>query len=172
MNQSRRLTPIAIGIAAVLILGGSIAVATVLPRVIAQPGTAQASPKGDEKPNEKPSADKVQGILDRLGAAGISTTADEFNALAEKYGVGGAVRVLAFAHAAGKSAADITAMVDSGKGWGEIRRELGLTIGPGIGWIMGNGHGHSKNKEKDKAKADDGASTDDGSSTDDDPDDD
>jgi hypothetical protein len=162
MNQSRRLTPIALGIAAILILGGSIAAAAVLPRVITLPGTAQASPEADEKP----SAEKVQGILDRLSAVGIKATADEFNALAEKYGVGGAVRVLAFAHAAGKSTADITAMFDAGKGWGEIRRELGLTIGPGIGWIMGHGHGQAK--DKDKAKAHDGASTEDGTSTGDD----
>jgi hypothetical protein len=175
MNQSRRLTPIALGLAAILILGGSIAAAAVLPKVISPPGAAQASPGA----KEKPSAEKVQAILDRLGAAGIKTTADDFNALADKYGVGGAVRALAFAHAAGKSTSDITAMVDAGKGWGQIRRELKLTISPGIGWLMG--HGHDKADKADNAngekkdKADAGADADDVSEsaeTDDDPADD
>lgn len=172
MNQSRRFTPIVLGIAAILILGGSIAAAAVLPKVIAPPGAAQASPQA----NQNPSAEKVHGILDRLKAAGIATTADEFHALADKYGVGGAVRVLAFAHAAGKSTADITAMVDAGKGWGEIRHALGLTISPGIGWIMG--HGHAKADKADKAhkdKAHSGTDADDdseGAEADDDPADD
>ena len=150
MNLSRRYTPIALGLAAILILGGSIAVAAVLPRVITQPGTAQASPEA----NEKPSAEKVKGILERLHEAGIASTADEFNSLAQKYGVGGAVRVLAFAHAAGKTPAEIAAIFDAGKGWGEIRRELGLTIGPGIGWIMGHGHAKADKTKSDKAKSD------------------
>jgi hypothetical protein len=29
-----------------------------------------------------------------------------------------------------------------------MKKELGLKIGPGIGWIMGNGHGQGKNKDK------------------------
>jgi hypothetical protein len=153
MNQSRRLTPIALGVAAILVLGGSIAAAAMFPSVAAQPNTAQASPEA----KEAPSAEKIQRILDRLGAVGIKATADEFTTLAEKYGVGGAIRVLAFADAAGTSTAGITAMFDSGKGWGEIRRELGLTIGPGLGWIMGQGHGQA-NKAK---KADKDASPDD-----------
>ena len=148
MNQSRRLKPIALAVAAILVLGGSIAAAAMLPSVTAQPDTAQASPEA----KEAPSAEKVQGVLERLGAAGITATADEFKALAEKYGVGGAVRVLAFADAAGKSTADITAMFDSGKGWGEIRRELGLTIGPGLGWIMGHGHDKAKKADKDGSR--------------------
>jgi hypothetical protein len=150
MNQSRRLTPIALGVAAILVLGGSIAAAAMFPSVDAQPKTAQASPEA----KEAPSAEKIQSILDRLGTVGIKATADEFKTLAEKYGVGGAIRVLAFADAAGKSTADITALFDSGKGWGLIRRELGLTIGPGLGWIMGQGHDKAKKADKD-ASADD-----------------
>jgi hypothetical protein len=148
MNLSRRFTPIALGLAAILILGGSIAAAAVIPSLTAQPGTAQASPEA----KEAPSAEKVKQILDRLGAAGITATADDFNALAQKYGVGGAVRVLAFAHAAGKTPADITAMFDGGKGWGQIRRELNLTISPGIGWIMGHGHDNADKAKADKAR--------------------
>jgi hypothetical protein len=60
--------------------------------------------------------------------------------LAAKVGVGGAVRTLAFAQASGKTPAQIVAMKESGKGWGGIVHELGLSIGPGIGWIMSGGH--------------------------------
>src|SRR5439155_1627058 len=144
MNLSRRFVPLALGLAAILILGGSIAAAAMIPSLAAQPETAQASPEPDQT-----SSEKVTGILDRLGAAGITSTTEEFNALAQKYGVGGAVRVLAFAHAAGKTPAQIAAIFDAGKGWGQIRRELGLSIGPGIGWIMGHGHGMP-----DKARTD------------------
>jgi len=62
-------------------------------------------------------------------------------ALAAKVGVGGAVRTLAFAKASGKTPDQIVAMFEDGKGWGEIDHELGLSIGPGIGWIMRSGHG-------------------------------
>ena len=150
MRRSVQLTPVVLGVAAVLVLGASIAFAAVLPNVLSgnQPQTGQSSPK----PEGAPSTKNVDRILERLKAAGISTTAEEFNALAAKYGVGGAVRALAFAHAAGKSTADITAMVDAGKGWGEIRRDLNLTIKPGIGWLLGNSDGKpDKSNKSDKA---------------------
>jgi hypothetical protein len=169
MNQSRRLTPIALGLAAILVLGGSIAAAAVLPSVLNPPRTAQASPEAEQAP----SAEKIHRTLDRLHVAGISTTADEFGALAGKYGLGGAVRVLVFAHAAGKSTSEITAMVEAGKGWGQIRRELGISIGPGIGWIVG--HGHTRGDKAHKDKAHPGTDTDDdseGAEADDDPADD
>lgn len=137
MVRSQRLTPVAIAVAAILVLGASVATASLLPSLPGLPALAQSSPEAEQGP----SAEKVAKVVERLGAAGIKTTSEEFTTLAAKYGVGGAVRILAFADAAGKSTADITAMFDAGKGWGEIRRELGLSIGPGIGWIMGQGHG-------------------------------
>jgi hypothetical protein len=93
-------------------------------------------PEGSEGP---PSADELARLVDRLKAAGITATASELGDLATKVGVGGAVRVYAFAHASGKTPAEILAMFQAGKGWGEIDHELGLSIGPGIGWIMGHG---------------------------------
>jgi hypothetical protein len=95
-------------------------------------------PEGSEGP---PSADEVARIVDKLKAAGITATASGVADLAAKVGVGGAVRVYAFAHASGKTPAEILAMFQGGKGWGEIDHELGLSIGPGIGWIMGHGGG-------------------------------
>ena len=141
MIERRRLTIVAAGVAAVVLLGG-VAAAALLPPLSGQPQTAQSSPEA----KEKPSAEKVQRILEGLKNAGINTTTEEFAALADKYGVGGAVRVLAFADASGKTAAQISALRDAGKGWGEIRRELGLSIGSGIGWLMGRGHGDEASK--------------------------
>jgi hypothetical protein len=99
-----------------------------------------------ETPDSPPSAAEVTDIVGRLKAAGISTTDAAFAALAAKVGVGGAVRTLAFANASGKTPDQIVAMFQGGKGWGQIKHELKLSIGPGIGWIMGggNGNGHAK----------------------------
>jgi hypothetical protein len=88
-----------------------------------------------------PSAAKIADVVGRLTAAGIPATAAQVEELAGKAGLGGAVRVLAFAKASGKTPAEILAMFQSGKGWGQIDHELNLSIGPGIGWIMGHGHG-------------------------------
>lgn len=139
-----RLSPIVLGLAAVLLLGVSIAAAGLLPGATpgSQPVTAQATnkPTGTEAPEAPPSAAQIHDIVGRLKAAGITTTDAAFGTLAGKYGLGGAVRILAFAHASGKTPDQIAAMFDGGKGWGQIRSELGISIGPGIGWIMGHGH--------------------------------
>jgi hypothetical protein len=106
------------------------------------------APEASEAADASPGAGELARVLDDLKLAGIPATADELQALAAKVGLGGAVRVLAFANASGKSPDDILAMFQSGKGWGEIARELDLTIGPGIGGIMsqgqGQGQGHGK----------------------------
>jgi hypothetical protein len=97
------------------------------------------APEGSEGP---PSADELARIVANLKGAGITATAAELTDLSAKVGLGGAVRVYAFAHASGKTPAEILAMFQGGKGWGEIDHELNLSIGPGIGWIMGNGGGN------------------------------
>ncbi len=75
----------------------------------------------------------------RLKTAGITVSASDFAAMAAKVGVGGAVRLFAFAKQSSKSPADILAMFQGGQGWGQIAHTLGLN--PGIGWIMSGGHG-------------------------------
>lgn len=102
------------------------------------------APEAAGAPDSAPSAADIADIVGKLKAAGISTTASAFGSLAAQVGVGGAVRTLAFAHASGKTPAQIVAMFLGGKGWGQIDHELGLSIGPGIGWIMGGGHGQGK----------------------------
>ena len=114
-----------------------------------EPPEASEAPEAAEAPDTEdgpPSAEEIARIVGRLTDAGIPATAAQVQDLAGKVGVGGAVRVLAFAQASGKTPAQIVAMFQSGKGWGQIDHELKLSIGPGIGWIMGHGHGKGHDK--------------------------
>jgi hypothetical protein len=99
------------------------------------------SAESAESPGASPSDRQIAAVLADLQAAGIPATADQIRALAAKVGLGGAVRVLSFANASGKTPDEILAMFESGQGWGQIAAELDLTIGPGIGGIMSGGHG-------------------------------
>ena len=70
--------------------------------------------------------------------------------------MGGAVRILAFADAAGVDPSEIIAMRDDGMGWGQIARALAdanpdFDLGPGIGWIMGNGNGNGNGHGQGRA---------------------
>lgn len=118
---------------------------------------AAESPAADraEQANEadaSPSPANLDRMVQRLAAAGITTTAQDLAALAAKVGVGGAVRVLRFAQASGKTPTEILALFESGKGWGVIARELKLDIGPGNGSVMGKGHGPDEaSKAADRA---------------------
>ncbi len=118
---------------------------------------AAESPAADraEQANEagaSPSPANLDRIVQRLAAAGITTTAQDLAALAAKVGVGGAVRVLRFAQASRKTPTEILALFESGKGWGVVARELKLDIGPGNGSVMGKGHGPDEaSKAADRA---------------------
>jgi hypothetical protein len=105
------------------------------------PGTQGDDPDEltDEDGDGPPSAELLARLVDRLAEAGITTDADTIGALAAEYGVGGAVRLLAWADASGLSTEDLAARFDGGEGWGQIARDLDLH--PGIGSIMGKGGG-------------------------------
>lgn len=96
-----------------------------------------------------PEAGAITHAADRLGANGIELEPGILDELAAQYGVGGAVRIAAWAAADDGDEVtidSIRAMRDgdgspgSGMGWGQIARELGVR--PGLGSIMGNGGGH------------------------------
>jgi hypothetical protein len=102
---------------------------------------------------EGENADRVVELLDDQG---ITTDTAELDALADTYGLGGAVRVLAFADAAGVDPSEIAAMRDDGMGWGQIARALaeaheGFDLKPGIGWIM-SGKGHDQEQDQGQAQ--------------------
>jgi hypothetical protein len=131
--------------------------------IVAATGTALAlrAPRGEEQPllpaasqpveedtDAAPSAEAFAHAQDRLEASGVTVDSAELSDLAGRYGLGGAVRVVAWAEESGTNVADITAMRDgdgtpeSVMGWGQIAKELG--VHPGIGSIMGNGGGHGR----------------------------
>jgi hypothetical protein len=137
----------------------------------ASPGASNEEKEAQEQDNDANEGagaqltdDHASQLVDLLAAAGITATADELKALAAKYGVGGAVRLEAWAKATGKSVDELGAMFDSGMGWGAIAKQLeaddsSLHLSPGIGGIMGHGHGnenasaHSNaNHDKDTGK--------------------
>lgn len=88
-------------------------------------------------------------LVDLLAAQGITATADDLKTLAATYGVGGAVRIEAWAEATGQSVSDlVSAYKAAGVGWGAFAHQLeqadsSLHLSPGIGWIMGHGHGNA-----------------------------
>ena len=98
----------------------------------------EAADEAGEAPEAPPTADELAHAVDRLRAQGLTVDPAQFEALASKYGLGGAVRLMAWSKSTGKTVADLSAMRDAGKGWGKIAHELGVS--PGIGSIMGNGH--------------------------------
>lgn len=170
-SAPRLASRVAVAVLLVLVAGGTVLAAAVTRPVAPAPAVAEPaasaspsvatspepeksprpekSPKPEtspeagaaEKAEESPSPANLARIVERLAGAGITTTADDLAALAAKVGVGGAIRVLRFAEASGKTSAAIVDMVEAGKGWGDIARELKLDIGPGNGSVMGQGKG-------------------------------
>ena len=142
MNRTNR---IALGAAAVLLLlasGGVLANRAPAPRDL--PAAPAASHQPQAEPDAPPTDEELAHAKDRLEASGIAVDDGVLAGLATRYGLGGAVRLLAWSSATAVPVDDIAAMRDGtdtepGMGWGRIARELGVR--PGIGSIMGSGHG-------------------------------
>ena len=131
-----RSTRIAILLGTLLVVVAGSALATQTPR----PSRSDAAAASHE-PESPPSADDLAHAADRLHAAGIRADATQLESLSADYGLGGAVRLLAWAEATGKSVAELRDMRDNGAGWGQMAHELGVS--PGIGSVMGGGAGAS-----------------------------
>jgi len=148
MNRSIRSLPIPIvvlAVALVLLVAGS---------ALANKGfqTSQQPDVVAQDEGGAPSQQVLDKIVDRLGALDppIVTDAATVAELAATYGVGGAVRILAWGAA---TDADVAGMRDGGMGWGQIARQLNeedaegdLNLRPGIGWVMGGGQGEGHGK--------------------------
>ena len=133
MTRSKR---IAVLTGSLLILVAGSALATQSPRP-GQQGPLTASPEAP------PTAEDLAHAADRLSANDINFNEDQLNTLAAEYGLGGAVRLLAWADAIpGMSVAELRALRDDGAGWGQLAHDLGMH--PGLGSIMGNGGGHGR----------------------------
>jgi hypothetical protein len=176
MNRSLRIVVAALSLL-LLVAGTALATRSDLGKQLPNPlaATHGASPGGDsEDASESPEADAseapeapeapdaseaagepltdahAQSLVDLLKAAGIDATAAQLKTLAATYGVGGAVRLEAWADATGKSVDALAKMyTDGGVGWGAFAHQLeaadsSLHLSPGIGWIMGHGHGNAR----------------------------
>jgi hypothetical protein len=155
--QIRRGAVIGAAIATFMAVGTAFAAApTLVPGIVgpsvdaSQPaasGSAEATETvmASESAEASPTAAQLARVLDDLTIAGVPATADELQKLADEVGLGNAVRIFAFANASGKTTDEILAMFQGGEGWGQIAKDLGLTIGPGIGGIMNGGHGQGGN---------------------------
>jgi hypothetical protein len=136
MNRSARILLAAL---ALLLVAVATAVAAPSERGRERMAPVAASPEQQTEDEAPPTAELLDRLVQRLGDADIATDADTIAALAADHGVGGAVRLLAWADASGMTTEELATMLADGKGWGEIAKAHGLH--PGIGWIMGNGGG-------------------------------
>ena len=137
----------------IALLGGAVLILAVSGTVLAtrQPPAAN-EPAGVAQDDEDmpPTAEELAHAADRLRAHDITVDDAVLSDLATRYGLGGAVRVLAWAADADDDVTveSITSLRDgdgtegSGMGWGRIAKDLGFH--PGIGSIMGNGGGHGR----------------------------
>ena len=150
MNRTDRIALVAVVVLSLLAAGG--VVANVLPA-----GRDAPSQADSEDGDGAPTADELAHAADRLAANGIAVDDAVLNDLAARYGLGGAVRVLAWSDATAMDVDEIAAMRDGtdaqpGMGWGKIAHEL--DVHPGIGSIMGNGNGREDapgQKKKEEA---------------------
>ena len=147
MSRGNRL---ALLIAAVLILAATGSVlATRAPQSPDQPAemltSHEAEPETEDAP---PTAEDLAHAAERLTEREIPFGEAQLADLAARYGLGGAVRILAWAAdpSVGMTADEIADRRDGDGtapvGWGRLARDLGTN--PGIGWIMGNGGGHGR----------------------------
>jgi hypothetical protein len=149
-----------------------IAILAALTLVVAVAGTVlatrnpQASPQRTgtlaDEAEDAADADAVTHAIDRLADNEIEV-ADEaaFGELAGRYGLGGAVRLYAWADETGMTVDEIAAMRDGDGtpvGWGKLAKELrdqGFDVRPGVGSIMGNGRGPGEDPPGQERKPDD-----------------
>jgi hypothetical protein len=153
MSRTNRVAVLA-AIALLLAATGTV-IATRAPDIANQP--SQQLQDDDDAP---PTAEELAHAAERLADNGLSVTDEVLAELAGEYGIGGAVRIVAWSNGDAEAMRDIRDMRDgpgndgSQMGWGQIAKKLGVS--PGIGSIMGNGGGHGRdgapgqNKEKDR----------------------
>jgi len=139
--------------ARIALLAGAALIVAVSGTVLAtrQP-SAPDEPAGQAQDEEEapPTAEELAHAAERLRASEITVDDAVLSDLATRYGVGGAVRIMAWAADPDDDATieSITDMRDgdgtegSAMGWGQIAKRLGFH--PGIGSIMGNGGDHGR----------------------------
>jgi hypothetical protein len=135
-----------LGALVLLLIVAGTALANRTPRTPDEPMHLASSHEAvEDSEDAPPTADEVAHAVERLAAADIAVDETLLADLAARHGLGGAIRLIAWADETGLTVEEIEAMRSgdgSGggrMGWGKIARELG--VHPGIGTIMGGGKG-------------------------------
>ena len=123
-----RTNSFGVAVALALILIASAAV--VVTRAFDTPAEASQQAADGDEDESPPAADEIARAGERLAANGFEVSDEVMTELATKYGVGGAVRIVAWSRADPDRMADLRVMRDgdgsegSGMGWGQIAKEL------------------------------------------------
>jgi hypothetical protein len=148
MNRSARIL---LAVLALLLVAVASAIAAPAERGRERMAPVAASHQPEPEDDAAPTAEQLDRLVGRLAEVGIATDADAIAALAADHGVGGAIRLLAWADASGMTTDQLAGMFADGMGWGQIAKEHDLH--PGIGWIMGNGGGGPPDHARGKGRA-------------------
>ena len=140
MSRNRRIAAL-VALALAFVAAGTV-LAT---RGPGQP--AQPSHVAQDEGETPPTAEELAHAAERLAANRLEVSDELLAELAAQYGVGGAVRIVAWSNGDEAAMDDIRRMRDGtetvpGMGWGRIAKELG--VHPGIGSIMGQGGGQGR----------------------------
>jgi hypothetical protein len=158
MTRSNRLA-ILVALVLLVVAAGTV-FATRAPQADGQPAGNQQD--GDEE--APPDAEAIQHAIDRLDENEITVDEGVFTDLAGRYGLGGAVRLSAWASQTGLSVDELAGMRDTGgtdgvpMGWGRLAKDLreqGFDVRPGIGSIMGGGRGPGEDPPGQARNSDD-----------------
>lgn len=156
MSRTNRIALVAAAALLLVATGGVLANRAPVPRDTPAAPAASHQPQTEPEADAPPTGEEIAHAEDRLEASGVAVDDGVLAGLAARYGLGGAVRLLAWSSATAVAVDDIAAMRDGtdtepGMGWGRIARELG--VHPGIGSIMGSGHGRDGAPGQLKQKA-------------------
>ena len=137
-----------------LVVAAGTVLATRAPVARDEPAPPASSHEAEADEESPPAAEDLANARARLEAAEIPFDDAALDDLASRYGLGGAIRVLAWSAETDTEVSVITGMRDGtetepGMGWGRIAREP--DVKPGIGWIMGNGGGNGNGHGRDSA---------------------
>jgi hypothetical protein len=131
------------GVAAGLALILIVSAAVVVTRALESPAQSSQQAAPEDENEGPPTVGDIAHPGERLAANGFEVSDELLTELAAKYGVGGAIRIVAWSEADPDRIADLRSMRDGdgteggGMGWGLIAKEL--KVHPGIGSIMGRG---------------------------------
>ena len=123
MNRTPRIAILAAAVLVLLAVGSALANRT--PAAPSQPGQLASSqePEAQDEADTPPTAEELAHAAERLEASGIAVDDAVLGDLAGRYGLGGAVRVLAWSDELAMGVEEIAAMRDGtdaepGMGWG------------------------------------------------------